>query len=259
MGNVMPLQAVKPRKTIRHPAAGYLLAMQLRLLQRALASWARRNAPLLYVNCGSGQFLQFLWQGGFEVAATEGDPDLRQIAATLPLRGLEIFAAQEDHLPFDEDAFDWVIIHLKNSSPITPDACIKEGLRVAKRGLLLTFWNSSSIPAIFNFRRHGNSVLHGAYSWYRIWRTMLSLGSGNISFSSTFFSPEKFWRKSTANNVLNKVFSFLPLGGWCVIRLDLKPLHPVTPLAMRIERKLGNPSPAMEYSQETLTKHRQDL
>lgn len=228
------------------PAARrFAMSMQLELLERALAPWPRRQAPLLEVNCGNGAFLQFFWQAGFDVHATEADPELRLSAQKRPVPGLEIYAAEDRYLPFDNDEYDWVVIHLKNAGREGISECVSEGARLARRGIMLTFWNSASIPALCWRLFHKKPWAVNAVSWWLVWRQMSQLGAGRLALLSTLAAPVCAWRRQLRFGYASYA---LPLGAWCVIRLDMEPIRPVTPLPLRLDMDLSRARPLIDYA-----------
>lgn len=228
------------------PAARrFAMSKQLELLERALASWPRRHAPLLEVNCGNGAFLQFLWQAGFDVHATEADPELRLNAQKRQVPGLEVYAAEDYDLPFDNDEFDWVVIHLKNGGCEGIRQSMTEGVRLAKRGIMLTFWNSVSLPAFCWRVFHKKPWAVNAVSWWLVWRQMSQLGAGRLNLFSTLAAPVCAWRKQLR---IGRALSAGPLGAWCVIRLDMDSTRPQTPLPLRLDMNLSKARPLIDYA-----------
>ena len=228
-------------------AGQFALSRQKMLLQHCLAPWPRRCRELLEVNCGAGQFLPLLWECGFDATATELRPEMRAIAAPLAPR-VEIIAAAEDHLPFDDAAFDWVVLHLNANDRQTARAAIRESSRVASSGLAVTFWNAAS-PS-FMLRQFCDSGMEwpgGAHCWWQIWRELKDFGRGRISGASTLAGPRCTWNETCAFSYCNRVLPWLPLGAWSAIRLDMTPARPVTPLPLKVERRrMGRPEPALE-------------
>lgn len=245
--------------------AQFIFNMQLRLLQKALAAWPRRDAPLLVVNCGKGEFLPFIWQSGFDAVATEKNAALRAQAARA-LRGVEIYAAGDDDLPFEDDSFDWVILHCRQREGQAIRAGLEQALRVARRGLMLAFWNCSSLPAIWpRLRRQRRDWLNNAPSWHEV-RDLLEIAqAGRLTALTTLWLPEFCWREGAS--LVNSWFSWLPIGAWCIMRLELSPLYPVTPLPLRMGGNMEKSAPAFEYAQKnchnfkgkTKQEHEQDF
>lgn len=236
----------------------FVLALRLDLLQRALAPWPRRAAPLLEVNCGDGCFLPLIWQIGFDIVGTEFDAALRAQAQAAPVPGIDIRAAKDDALPFDDDSFDWVILHLRSYSARAISASASEALRVARRGLMLTFWNSASLAALLWRIFHGDGTWQGV-SWWRVWHQLRGLAGGTQKSMATLFAPMRTWNGRSALAPLNKLAIWTPLGAWCVIRVDMDPLRPLTPLPLRLDEPLAPPLPIFEYAQKHLaTQHKID-
>ena len=221
----------------------FAMGMQLEALGTILAPWPRRHSPLLEVNCGNGAFLHFLWQCGFDVQASEADPELRLKACKQPVPELEIHAAQDTDLPFENDAFDWVIIHLKSEDASTIRECAGEAARLAKRGFLITFWNSASLPACIWKMSHKKTWSENAIPWWRLWRLLHSMKLGHISCVSTLMAPMELWQRQWRLGGS----SVLPFGAWCAIRLDLGPATPGTPMPLRLGAVLSRPEPALEH------------
>lgn len=245
---------IRLRKRASYPrgvsAAGrrYAMRSQLALMEKALAPWPRRQAPLLEVNCGNGAFLPFLWQCGFDPQGSEIDPSLRGKAQTAKVPGLRIFAAADEDLPFDNDSFDWVILHLRTAESLKTS--IAEGCRLARRGFMLTFWNSSSLPA-FCWRFCGKKPwADAAVPWAAAWRQMRSLAGGRLATLSALLLPGNFWHDPWPANGFG--ICGHPLGAWCIIRLDMDNTRPVTPLPLRLDAPMPSQAEAvMEYSQKS--------
>lgn len=226
----------------------YAMKRQLSLLEKALAPWPRRQAPLLEINCGNGAFLEFLWQCGFDVQGTETDPSLREKAAAARVPGLEIFAAADDDLPFDNDSFDWVILHLK--APDSMETNIAEGTRLARRGFMLTFWNSSSFPALCWRSWNKKEWAPCSAPWKKAWELMRAMEMGRIASLSTLALPGCMWRDPWPGGTMS-MFG-VSLGAWCVIRLDMGASRPVTPQPLRLDATLSPPAQAIiEYTQKS--------
>lgn len=230
----------------------YVRFRQLELLQKALAPWPRRAAPLLMVNCGDGFFLPFLWQSGFDAIATEPEPELRANAFRQPVPGLEIHAASDDDLPFEDDSFDWVVLQLRKGDEAAASA--RESLRVSRRGLMILFWNSASLPLWLMRKKYGNGAMPpGCGCFWRIWQQARSLRVGRQSALSTLAGPFCTWKEGGVFERING-WSEGPLGAWGIIRIDLAAADLATPLAQRIEEAFNPPRALMEYSSKNRNK-----
>lgn len=242
------------KKIAKTPDRQYVSAMQQQLLQKALAPWPRRNKPLLVVNCGDGIFLPMLWQSGFDLAATEYEEKARNLAMAKKISGLQIFPAQEDDLPFEEDYFDWAIIHLRNAEKI--NLIIKEALRVAKRGIMITFWNRSSLSlfweSFFWHSKKKDSLINGTVPFSNVWKSLKKQGAGRLVFFSALLTPMFAWNWQCPLAAINACFNKMPFGAWCIIRLDIANIHPITPLPIKFGSSMQNTAAAMEYAHKKL-------
>ena len=234
------------------------LSKQQHLLQQSLAVWPRRGKTLLEVNSGQGVFSPLLWESGFDLTVTELRPDLRlQVANTMGGRA-EVLAAADDYLPFDDNYFDSVVLHLTAVDKTGIDAAVREALRVASRGMAVTFWNSTSLAyALHRIHGNKNSWPGPAHSWWQVWRVLKDTKIGKLCGASTRAGPRNFWDGVCPLSCCTRRLR-LPFGAWGVIRLDMESARPVTPMPLKIKRpRLSSPEPIMECgSKNTLNSHR---
>ena len=235
------------------PAGRFALHMRKKLLQIGVADWQRRGRTLLEINCGAGIFLPTLWECGFDISATELCPALRQRATEKIASRAEIFAASDDHLPFENNAFDWVVLHLVMPTSDAVANALQEALRVAAAGLAVTFWNSVSLPYIaYRIGGRKKSWPTGTCNWWNVWYTLKKLSAGRMSGMSTLAAPRSTWSASCPLAFCNHGFHWLPFGSWAIIRLHLAPSRPLTPLGLRLGREpMESPEPVMEYETKT--------
>ena len=236
-------------------AGQFSLQMQKLLLQHCLAAWPRRGRTLLEINCGRGDFLPLLWECGFDMTATESDPTLRAEAGRMADRA-ELVAAADDHLPFDDAEFDWVVLHLAATGGQYARTAITEALRVASAGVALTFWNTASLPYLLHCLTGRKKPWPGpGFCWWQVWRALRSLAAGSISGASVLAGPQGTWNAACGLSRCNKVLPWLPMGAWGIIRIDLNKSRPVTPLPLRIgRRRMRRPEPAMECGHKSQAK-----
>ena len=244
--------------------ARFVLEAQFHLLGRALAAWPRRAAALLDVNCGSGALLPFLWACGFEVDAVEADAAARARAQTR-CPSATIMAGRDDDLPVEDDAYDWVLLHLQEPHRLVP--ALAEARRVARRGFAVTFWNRHSLAGLC--ARLARASLPGpAASWWEVRGALrrLGLGPGGTASLSVLAAPMNTWRKASPLAACNHWLTGLPLGAWGVFRCFLGGGGSVTPLALRLgarlgrgmDERLGPPEPALEYGRKSFSARARD-
>lgn len=229
-------------------ARHFAMSRQIALLEKALASWPRRHAPLLEVNCGNGAFLEFLWGCGFDVRGVESDAELRLCAQKRAVPDLEIYSASDDDLPFDNDEFDWVIVHLKTGEREHVAACAVEAARLARRGIMITFWNTQSLPGLCWRLFHSGAWVESSVPWSSVWHQLNRLNLGVISTFSTLASPVCLWRRAWLPGSKDGMRTFF--GSWCAVRVDIKSLPTSTPLPLRLNIRLEPAEAAMEYGSE---------
>lgn len=253
------LPSIKERKnhTKARQRKRFIRAMQQELLQKALAPWPRRQAPLLEVNCGDGVFLPMLWRSGFDLVATETDALLRAKAMARKAPGLEIYAASADYLPFDDDNFDWAILHLRVSATDQVEAQIREILRVSKRGIMIAFWNRISLSALSGT---SPAEMAGAKEQpvnpFKIWNVLRRMDAGRFHALSTLCFLPSSWSAHCPIASVNGWLSGWPAGAWCLMRLDMGHSYPVTPLSLLWKKAMRKPQPAMEYIQKLINLRR---
>lgn len=242
------------KKWFTGPEARFAQALQKELLQHSMAPWHRRGAALLDINCGDGLFLPLLWQCGFDVSGTERSPQARTQAMQAAPKGTEIQAAAADHLPFADKSFDWAVLHLDGTAAPDVEAAVREALRVTTRGLAVTFWNAVSLPNLLRRLTLRSMPWPGtAHAWWPIWRLLSGFNAFKMTLQSTLCGPIGSWHRQCPMAPWNSRLRSLPLGAWCIIRLDLAPLRGQRGLALRLRHaRLHNPEPVMEYGSSSL-------
>ncbi|MDE5878841.1 MAG: class I SAM-dependent methyltransferase, partial [Desulfovibrio sp.] len=191
---------------------------QLRLLERALAAWPRRDAALLDVNCGSGAFLPFLWACAFEVDGVEAEASARARAqARCPTA--RVMAGSDDDLPVEDDAYDWVLLQLREPSRL--GAALAEARRVARRGFAVTFWNRHSLAGLC--ARLARSELPGPVTtWWEVRAALRRMENapppGSLTSLGALAGPLSTWRAASPLSACNRWVTGLPVGAWAVYR-----------------------------------------
>ncbi|MDR3319818.1 MAG: class I SAM-dependent methyltransferase [Desulfovibrio sp.] len=223
------------------------LKARMNLLQSSLAVWPRRGKSLLEVNCGDGHFLSMLWECGFDVTATEHDVWLRDRALEHAGFRAEVVAAADDHLPFEGDAFDWVILHAAASDLKAFENSLDEALRVAAGGIAVTFWNSASLPYMLHRFGRGKFWPWPTYNCFGVWRKLKKYSMGRLTLLSTLSGPVNIWNRRYAGILRQACGHVMPLGAWCIIRMNIAPSGFVRPLPLRLDNtRFVSPEPLLE-------------
>lgn len=224
--------------------APYVVKKQRALLCEALPKM--RGATLLEVNCGEGTFLSLYEERHFDVSASENSPLARaRLHEKMP--GLEIYAACADHLPFADSGFDWVIYHPGEENI---EKSLAECLRVSRHGLIVAFWNSFSLAAIFWKMGGRGREWPGSFSAPAILRIARSLSPNRLVCRSTLGAPVFCWRENSFFSILNNWPRRVPTGAWCLISAEFGRAGIGTPLGLRTAPAITEPLGAMEYSKK---------
>jgi protein-L-isoaspartate O-methyltransferase len=217
------------------------------LLQNCLAVWPRRGKRLLEINCGEGFFLPVLWECGFDVTATEHEPDLRNRALAHVGFRAEIMASSDEYLPFEDDAFDWVILHAAAKDWPAFENSLTEALRVATGGLAVAFWNSASFSYMLSRLSDRGFWPRPRYNCFSVWRKLKQRGMGRLTSLSALSGPVRTWNRVHGGVLCQAVTHVLPLGAWCIVRMDIAPPGSVTPLPLRLRNaRFASPATALE-------------
>jgi hypothetical protein len=217
------------------------------LLQNCLAVWPRRGKRLLEINCGEGFFLPVLWECGFDVTATEHDPGLRNRALAHVGFRAEITASFDGHLPFEDNAFDWVILHAAAMNWPSFENSLDEALRVATGGLAVAFWNSASLSYVLYRLGGGRFWPCPQYNCFCVWRKLKQYGMGSLTSLSTLPGPVRTWNGIRGGILRRAITHALPLGAWCIIRMDITSSGLATPLPLRLRNaRFASPATVLE-------------
>lgn len=236
------------------PISSYVFVRQLELLDAALP--VARGASLLEVNSGDGSFFSFYRKRGFDLAAVEPSAALRARAMTAGTK-LDIYPASADYLPYEDNSVDWIVLHLRDEMP---EKCARESMRVAERGMLITFWNSASIAAFcWKMGGRGKAWPWPANTGANVWGMLNMLTKARLVSRSTLFGPVCSWNENCAMSFLNRLPGRTLLGAWCVIRADFNCPGLATPLGLGIKSGMPKPMPAMEYSQKNISGCQKDV
>ena len=126
------------------------------LLRALLAGWPRRSRSMLVFNAGGGEFLETLWEAGFDVTAQDSDPEYLELARKRLGSRAGFVLSAPDHLPFDDCFFDYAVAASALEFWEDPEAVLREIGRVACGGLIVIF---PSTWSVFNLEcrvRRGN-------------------------------------------------------------------------------------------------------
>ncbi|AGW12740.1 class I SAM-dependent methyltransferase [Megalodesulfovibrio gigas] len=228
------------------PRGQFFHARQRRLLERMLAAWPRRGRSLLEIGCGPGHLLDVFWQSGFDVTGTDHSPAMLAAARERLGHRVDLHLAAYDHLPFADREFDYVAL---TGCPPTREH-LAEAVRLASRGVLVTFCNRLSLAGAASLLRRPNSFPPPRQTacFWPVQRRLRALAraqafpnarNSRLAQRSTLLGPPLSWVDHMPWSLLNDWVCLLPVGAWHVIRLDLAPTVGMTPLVQLAKGKLA--------------------
>lgn len=220
----------------------FMFMREKRLLQRLLSCWPRRGHSLLEVECGTGLFLDFFWEGGFDVTGLDSQPAFVDLARSRMNGKAEVQIASPDALPFHDNEFDYVaLIHVLENSKQASNI-LAEAQRVAAKGVVIAFINPWSLgymghalSACLPWKKRvspWNCQQHfSAWNYYKMARSTVRPKA--FSLRSTLLGPQWTWGKRFA--CLNALTLPLPFGSLAMVRIDHGPQHAGTGMPLRLK------------------------
>lgn len=220
------------------PEGNFALCQEYRLFQRMVSSWPRRGNTLLEVNCGSGVFLEMLWEYGFDVTGLDSVPELLNLAGKRLGRRADFQYGFADHLPYEDKSLDYVSLISTLEYETNPQDVLEEALRVARRGVLVGFLNRWSVYK-------GCQRLPGPWKTAQrrgAWLDPLWVGrtararcpSCAIHSRSVLLGPPASWHKGAFWGRINAWELPFPVGAYVGMRIDICPGPPLTSIPLHV-------------------------
>lgn len=215
-----------------------VVAYQKHLILHLIFDWSRRHRSLVEVCCGKGQFLEMFWKAGFDVTGIDASPTKIYSARSRLGNRAELHLGQADHLSFDDRQFDYVAMINTFVSCQQTESAIKEGLRVAKRGLLIGFVNRFSLYSLIAgmSQKMTRASDQNNPEQGRSLATIKDIighhvpGSFSLTAGSVIPCPVWTWIPSCLfHKIYGKIYS-PHLGMFSAVRVDLLDEKPLTPL-----------------------------
>ncbi|MDL2216192.1 class I SAM-dependent methyltransferase [Desulfovibrio sp. OttesenSCG-928-M14] len=221
-----------------YPAGAYALGACQGLLRRLLSGWPRRSRSVLTMGAGSCALVETLWDAGFDVTAQDSDQDFLDKARDLLGNRADFVLSAPDHLPFDDDSFDYAVAALALEFWEQPRAVLEEMGRLATGGVIILFPNAWSVFGLECLVRRKAMLCTSA-------RPLLRSPQQVANLARTVFGPKArawasvlplcsaTWRRGALFRRLNSLYAPLPLGAFAALRVDFGPLYSGTPLLLR--------------------------
>ncbi|WP_457570568.1 class I SAM-dependent methyltransferase [Desulfovulcanus sp.] len=205
----------------------FALKCEKRLIQCLVSTWPRRRQTLLELGCGTGIFLEFFWEAGFDVSGIDNSSAMLARARKRLGSKAELHLGQVEDLPFEDNEFDFVALITVLEFCSNPETVIKEAARVARKGMVLGFLNKHSLYYLthgLNYPGARKSLLRQArwFSWWEMRKIIyISLGSQNTCARSVLPGCPLFWRDCAGLKYLHKILWPPFVGSFIATRIDL--------------------------------------
>ena len=214
------------------------LKRERELVAGMISCWPRRGRTLLEAGCGTGVFLESFYRGGFDVTGLDMSQHMLDVARERMGTHADLRLGNAEHMPFDDDSFDYVVMVAALECMENPEAALAEAFRVAMRGVLVVFLNAWSLYRAENALRKihcaGKSLFGAAnrrqkhtlarIRWFSPYGMARLIGKVSdkypSSFRSALFSPSFVWR---AGNMQIPWLHALPFGAVAAMRVDMDP------------------------------------
>jgi ubiquinone/menaquinone biosynthesis C-methylase UbiE len=224
------------------PEGQYALDQEARLLQDVLAGWPRRKRKLLEIGCGTGLFLEMLYQMGLDVTGLDNSPEMIMAARKRFGNRAELHLGHGEHMGYSDNEFDYALLWSVLEFTEEPEAMLTEAARVAEKGLLIGFLNKNSLYYTMNVRNSGSTLSKA--NWFT-WCEMQDLIHNTTGFRPTLArsvlpGPAKTWKPTGLYNLINSKILPPSLGAFVAVRVDFMNMKPLTPLfAWKSEPEMG--------------------
>jgi len=217
------------------PAGTFALKREMRALERMTASWPRRGQRLLEIGCGTGLFLDVLHRAGFDVTGLDAAPAMLETARSRLGRAADLHIGQAEHLPFEDNEFDFCVLLTVLEFCADPAAALREAARVARKAILVGYLNSCSLYwlATVPLASAPGGMLRHAH-WFSPWavRRLVrdTLGPRPGRSLSVLPGPPWTWREAFPWRLFNSPILSLPVGAICLRSVSLTNEPVMTPL-----------------------------
>lgn len=223
----------------------FAFSQERRLVERLVSAWPRRGQRLLDVGCGPGMMLKSMWESGFDVTGLDAAPEMLGAARRRMGARAAYHVGQADHMPFDDNEFEFSVVMNVLEFCEDPEAVLREAARVTRHGMIVCYLNKWSLYWLLVGRpgRNGRGGRLARARWFSPldMRRMLGNALGVVpeEAGSVLPGPPKTWRGRRPWTVLNRLVYPHGVGAFCAVRLDFTGGKPLTPLMAFSARPCG--------------------
>ena len=224
------------------PEGRFALDQEARLLQSVLAGWPRRGHKLLEIGCGTGLFLEILYQMGFDVTGMDSSPEMIMAARKRLKNRAELHVGHGELLAYNDNEFDYSFLWSVLEFADDPKAMLEEAARVAEKGLIIGFLNKNSFYYNMNVKNSGSTMSKANWqTWCQI-QDLIRKATGfrPTLAQSVLPGPSQTWKISGVGRILNSGLFPPSVGAFAAVRVDFVNMRPLNPLfAWRSEMGMG--------------------
>jgi SAM-dependent methyltransferase len=232
-----PLHASRYQSWLDREKGAFALDRCRDLLRGLFSTWPRRSRSMLVLNAGSADFLETLWEAGFDVTGQDSDPDFLERARKCLGRRAEFVLSAPDHLPFADCSFDYAVAVAALEFWDKPEAVLEEMGRLACAGVIIIFPNAWSLFGLECHLRKADPLCSSALPLLRNPRALARMtrsvyGRNKTAWASVLPASSHTWRNGGLFRLLNSLRVPFPLGAFVGIRIDFGPLYTGTPMVI---------------------------
>ncbi|MGL1863403.1 MAG: methyltransferase domain-containing protein [Pseudodesulfovibrio sp.] len=224
------------------PEGQFALEREAQLLQSVLAGWPRRKHKLLEIGCGTGLFLEMLYEMGFDITGIDSSPEMIMAARKRFKNRAELHLGNGELMPFADNEFDYAFLWTVLEFTEDPAAMLAEATRVAEKGLLIGFLNKNSLYYTMNIKGTGGTLDKGNWhTWCEV-QDMIKEATGfrPTMARSVLPGPTQTWSKNIIAKKLNSCLCPPSVGAFTAVRVDFTNMKPLNPLfAWKAEPEMG--------------------
>ena len=229
-------------------SGAYALRVCQDLLRHLLSGWPRRSRSVLTLGAGSCALVETLWDAGFDVTAQDDNRECLDRARALLGSRADFVLSAPDHLPYDDDAFDYAVATLALEFWEDPEAVLTEMNRLATRGVVLLFPNAWSLFGLECHIRRGNRLCRSARPLLHSPRQLYYMANRVFdgkrrAWASVLPLPSGFWRQGFFFRRINTLYMPFPLGAFAGLRIDFGPTFSGTPLLVKHSQPVADIKP----------------
>lgn len=210
----------------------FALEREAQLLYAVLADWPRRKRKLLDIGCGTGMFLERLYQMGFDVSGIDSSPAMIMASRQRLRNRADLHLGDGELLPYMDNDFDYAFMWAVLEFTADPKAMLAEAARVAEKGVLVGFLNKHSLYHYMNVRGScGTMSQANMFTWCEMQDLIKEATGFRATMArSVLPGPMQTWRKGRIGRRLNSTLCPPFLGAFSAVRVDFVNMKPMNPL-----------------------------